>query len=294
MFPGFCHGFADAAALSCFGIVMLYMRLYKRNYTIMARPSLSADALQTFLKRHHIATLQQLKRALGSSATMTVFRKLKALGYRSSYSHRGKYYTLSDLPRFDEAGLWSCRSVWFSRHGNLIQTAQHWVAQSATGLTAADLQAQLHVEVKEALLELYRRRQIDRQQMGGVYVYWARESGQRRNQRLRRQQRDLPGPLSASSLSTASAHELKAAIILFFSLLDEQQRRCYAGLESFKLGHGGDVQVGKFLNVDVHTVSRGRRELFGGQVKRAAVRQAGGGRKPVEKKRRTSSNESLN
>ena len=28
---------------------MLYMRLYKMNYTIMARPSLSAEALQTFL-----------------------------------------------------------------------------------------------------------------------------------------------------------------------------------------------------------------------------------------------------
>ena len=34
--------------------------------------------------------------------------------------------------------------------------------------------------------------------------------------------------------------ELKAAIILFFSVLDEQQRRLYAGLESLTLGHGGD------------------------------------------------------
>src|SRR5207249_10033445 len=39
--------------------------------------------------------------ALGTSATMTVFRKLKALGYRTSYSHRGKYYTLSGILRFD-------------------------------------------------------------------------------------------------------------------------------------------------------------------------------------------------
>jgi len=260
----------------------------------MPRSSLPANALHTFLKRHLIATLPQLKRALGTSATMTVFRKLKALGYRSSYSHRGKYYTLNDLPRFDEAGLWSCRSVWFSQYGNLLQTTRRWVERSDAGLTAAELQAQLQVEVKEALLELYRRGQIQRQQIGGVYVYWARESGQRRHQRLRRPPRALPGPLAAGSLSAAGSQELKAAIILFFSLLDEQQRRCYAGLESFKLGHGGDVQVANFLDIDVHTVSRGRRELFGGQVKRTGVRQAGGGRKPVEKKRRTSSNKSPN
>ena len=36
------------------------------------------------------------------------------------------------------------------------------------------------------------------------------------------------------------SHELQAAIILFFSVLDEKQRRLYAGLESQKFGHGGD------------------------------------------------------
>ena len=80
--------------------------------------------------------------------------------------------------------------------------------------------------------------------------------------------------------------ELKAAIILFFSLLDEQQRRLYAGLEAQKLGYGGDRKIAEFFGVDVHTVARGRRELFGGQVQRERVRKEGGGREPAEKKPR--------
>jgi len=76
------------------------------------------DVVRALLNRHKIATLAELKESLGTSATMTVFRKLKALGYRTSYSHRGKYYTLADIPRFDEQGLWSYRAVWFSRDGN--------------------------------------------------------------------------------------------------------------------------------------------------------------------------------
>src|SRR6266481_970445 len=51
-----------------------------------------------------------------------------------------------------------------------------------------------------------------------------------------------PPPVDTSRLEI-SPDELKAAILLFYSLLDEQQRRLYAGLESFKLGHGGDRQL---------------------------------------------------
>ena len=52
----------------------------------------------------------------------------------------------------------------------------------------------------------------------------------------------------------------EAGIILFFSLLDERERRVYAGLESLKLGYGGDRQMAEILGLDVSTVARGRRE----------------------------------
>lgn len=255
----------------------------------MARPSLPENTLRRFLQKHRIATLAKLKRAMETSATMTVFRKLKSLGYRTSYSHRGSYYTLATLPQFDRQGLWSHQSVWFSRQGNLLQTSAHWIEQAEAGFTAAELQNQLHVEVKTPLLQLYRRQQIHREALGGVYVYLAAEPGQRQRQRMRRQNRPLPEPLEGASLDTVASQELQAAIILFFSLLDERQRRFYAGLESFKLGHGGDRQIAGLLDLDVHTVSRGRRELFGGQVQPGRVRRPGGGRVPVEKKRRKSS-----
>jgi hypothetical protein len=45
--------------------------------------------------------------------------------------------------------------------------------------------------------------------------------------------------------------------VLFYGLLDEQQRRLFAGLESIKLGHGGDHILAEFLDLDPHTVARG-------------------------------------
>jgi len=107
-----------------------------------------------------------------------------------------------------------------------------------------------------------------------------------RNRRLRREERQGAWELGESPLSAGVSPELKAAMILFFGLLDEQQRRLYAGLEAHKLGYGGDRKIAEFLGVEVYTVARGRRELFGEQVHRERVRKEGGGRKPAEKKRR--------
>ena len=60
--------------------------------------------------------------------------------------------------------------------------------------------------------------------------------------------------------------ELRAAIILFYSLLDERQRRLYAALESLKIGHGGDRRIAELLGLDAGTVARGRQQLLAGDV----------------------------
>jgi hypothetical protein len=245
-----------------------------------------AEPVEALLRRQKIATLAEMKDAMGTSATMTVFRKLKALGYRTSYSHRGKYYTLMDIPEFDEQGLWFCRATGFSRDGNLLATTQRFVEQAAAGITAGELHGMVSVEVKEPLLQLYRRKRIDRQEIEGQYVYFARQAGIGRQQRLQRE--SPPGSLEIgdAAVQTDLSPELKTGIILFFSLLDEQQRRLYAGLEAHKIGHGGDARIAEFLGLDAHTVARGRRELFESPVDRQRVRKKGGGRKLAEKKRR--------
>ena len=56
-----------------------------------------ADRVEKLLQDQKIATMPQLKSALGTSVTFTVLRKLAPLGYRTSYSHGGTYYTLTRI-----------------------------------------------------------------------------------------------------------------------------------------------------------------------------------------------------
>ena len=71
----------------------------------MRSASFLPHALRESLLGGKIATLDELKQALGTSVDVTVFRKLKLLDYLTSYSHRGRYYTLREIARLDADGL---------------------------------------------------------------------------------------------------------------------------------------------------------------------------------------------
>ena len=65
------------------------------------------ERLEILLHDQKVATMPQLKAALGTPVTQTVLRKLGPLSYRTSYSHCGTYYTLDSIAHFDELGLWA-------------------------------------------------------------------------------------------------------------------------------------------------------------------------------------------
>ena len=264
----------------CYAIGRLIEVLFRRNYSIMRPTVFSAGLLLRFLRRNRIATLPQMKQLLGTEADITVFRKLKELSCRTSYSHRGSFYTLDEIATFDEHGLWSFDSVWFSRHGTLVATAEACVTQAPAGYFASELEGILHVPVKEPLLALTGQDRIARQIVSGLYLYCANDP-RTRQQQLRARQVLLEQAAVASA--DPASDQVRAAIVLFASVLDERQRRLYAGLESLQLG--GDRQIATLLHLDPRTVAKGRRQLLAQDVEADRVRSIGGGRKPTEKQR---------
>jgi len=250
----------------------------------MRPTSFEPSVLRQHLRRHKIADLPELKRTLGTQTALTVFRKLKQLDYLASYTHRGRFYTLPEIARFDDRGLWSHEGVWFSRYGTLLDTVEVFVNQSPNGCYAHQLTDVLHAEVQQPLRHLLAQQRLARTDLDGQFLYTASEPGPRRKQiSARRSAQAVPLVVNSAPL-LASPDELKTAILLFYGLLDEQQRRLFAGLESIRLGHGGDTMLGDFLGLDVHTVARGRQQLLEQNVVSGRTRRMGGGRMATEKK----------
>ena len=233
--------------------------------------------LLNLFDRLRAVTMPEMKMALGTPVDMTVFRKLAPLGYLTSYSHRGSFYTLKSIPRFDSQGIWLARGAWFSRHGTLVQAVEAAVQAAPAGYLACELEALLHVPVKDVLRQLTQAGRIDRHDFHGLYFYTANDRARRQEQRAARQ--------CLGESVDSEADRQRAAMVLFYTLLDEQQRRLYAGLESLKQGHGGDRQLAEILGLDAETVARGRQELLSARIQREGVRQPGGGRPRAGKKR---------
>jgi hypothetical protein len=266
---------------------MASLRQLKRKGAIMRPTEFSATFLVELLRGQKIATLPELMAAMGANSRRTVFRKLKELHYRTSYSHRGRYYTLDELAEFDGRGLWAYKDVCFSVHGTLLSTAAVMVENAEYGYFVEELDNLLNVGTKDALRKLVRDSRLTRKEVAGRFLYCSTNTSRRRQQLLGRRallaEPSVAGPLPDADIMP---EELRAAIVLFFSLLDEKQRRLYAGLEALKTGHGGDVYMAELLGLNPGTVARGRRELLTQDVDVDRIRKTGGGRKPAEKKRR--------
>jgi hypothetical protein len=70
------------------------------------------------------------------------------------------------------------------------------------------------------------------------HLYCAAERGRRPQQWAARQAQQHP------------EDDLQAAVVLFYSLLDEQQRGLYAGLESLEWSHGGEHWMARLFGLD--------------------------------------------
>jgi len=126
--------------------------------------------IEHYFRHRPIARLDELQRALDVSGR-TVFRILGRMGYLSSCSHAGKYYTLARTPSFDADGLWAQSGVLFSRHRTLRDTIVHLVNKAPAGHIHAELQDRLQLRVYDTLHDLVATREIGRADIEQLYLY---------------------------------------------------------------------------------------------------------------------------
>lgn len=233
--------------------------------------------------------MDDIRTALGTSVKMTVFRKLKTMGYRSSYSHAGKYYTTNDIAQFNETGLWSYNRVHFSIDGTLVKTLYRLVETSPQGYFASELQDLLKVRIHDPLFKLYLQKKIRRHQIGSAFLYLSISHG---TKQLAERQQLIKASVESQLLHLPAYDSpgVRQSLSLFLSLLNEKQRRLFVGFESMKIGRGGDKIISKITGIDVRTISMGRQQLLSHNITPDRIREQGAGRPSLKKNRNSEDN----
>ncbi len=133
-----------------------------------------------------VITMEKLTAELNCSH-MTVFRKLCELHYFSSYTHKGKYYTLIQVAHFNNNGLWEYQGIRFSLYGNLKNTVLQFVNDSQAGYSANELEKLLVVRVNNTLFSLVAEKQLVRDSYDRKYIYFSCDNETRKLQQEKRE-----------------------------------------------------------------------------------------------------------
>ena len=239
----------------------------------------NTEELKEELLKTKVLSMSEAKNILGTNSSATVARKLKALGAISSFSHAGGYYTLPSIPDYDENGLWNCSGIRFSIDGTSLKTIRRLVRESSEGLFSEELDRLLHVRTANSLTKLYCGGVLSRRQLNSKYLYlWPKhESLQLKTRKTSLfEHKVIPG---------YENKEIKNHLMRFLNILNEKQKRLFLGFESMRCGRGGDYAIAEISGVNRKTIGKGRRELEKSNIDLKRVRNVGGGRKELKKKR---------
>jgi hypothetical protein len=142
--------------------------------------------LARLLRRNQTMDFASIAKAAGQRSRRSLFRDLTSLGYLTSFTHAGRYYTLSDIPQFDKHGLWFYKSIGFSRYGTLKNTLVELIGVAEAGYTHHELNALLHVRVHNTLLGLVHDKRVSRVHIDKLYVYVSGKLEQAKEQMAQR------------------------------------------------------------------------------------------------------------
>jgi hypothetical protein len=137
--------------------------------------------------------------------------KLKQWQTYTSYNQNGKYYTLPEIPEFDDHGLWRYKNVAFSKHGNLKKTIIHLVSVAPAGLSGRQLGELLGLSPQSFLHHFRECPGIHREKHDGVFIYFS--DNDKVHEKQVRQRSSLIRRSSIVTLSDSEAVMILVAII---------------------------------------------------------------------------------
>lgn len=124
-------------------------------------------------RKDKIMAIEKLTQLLQCSA-ITVRRRLKKWKTFTSINQNGRYYTLPEIPEFDDNGLWKYQFALFSKHGNLKQTIIELVKRSEAGLSAADISSIIEIPSSSSYFsQIKQSDEIKREKYQGRFVYFS-------------------------------------------------------------------------------------------------------------------------
>ena len=137
------------------------------------------------LRADVIITIDQLSKLLGCSL-ISARRRLKEWNAYTCYNQKGRFYTLPDIPKFDEDGLWRYKEAYFTKQGNLKNTIVYLLEKSPKGMNSREIGEIVGLEPSSFMHHFRDIPGLCREKLKGRFIYFSDNTKIYTSQRQRR------------------------------------------------------------------------------------------------------------
>ena len=169
-------------------------------------------SLSRMIRASKVSTFDAMLARMACS-TITLRRDLNALNGITSYTHRGTYVTLPDIPAFDETGMWFCKGVGFTTFKNSFELIVHTINEAKNGITREELEARLRIKISKQIQILMAKGRLHRVKRGAKYYYLSAALAKDKNRQIELLGADIEEHIDKKVSLTDLVTVLKAVLV---------------------------------------------------------------------------------
>jgi hypothetical protein len=164
------------------------------------------EYIRTFIKKNKAVTISEFFHHI-AYCEKTLRRDINELNGITSYTHRGKFITLPNIPIFDKYGIWFYKEIGFTKYKNSLELIIS-IIDNSEGITKEEIEDILKIKISKQIQILLLRKRLNRIKLGAKYFYLSDELAKDK----KRQMQILPIDIEEYSDRKANITDLVAVL----------------------------------------------------------------------------------
>ncbi len=140
----------------------------------MKEKQIRLEAIEKILQKSKIKTFEKILAKMNCSS-ITLRRDIKALSGITSFTHRGEYVTLVDIPVYDKFGIWFYKNIGFTKFNNSLDLIVSIINNAENGITKDEIEELLKIKISKQIQILLSQKRLHRIKFGAKYRYLSEE-----------------------------------------------------------------------------------------------------------------------
>jgi len=141
-----------------------------------------SEYIGAFIKKNKAVTISEFFDHI-SYCEKTLRRDISDLKGITSYTHRGKFITLSNIPKFDKHGIWFYRDIGFTKYKNSLDLIVS-IIDNSEGITKEELEGILRIKISKQIQILLSQNRLNRVKAGARYFYLSEELAKNKKRKM--------------------------------------------------------------------------------------------------------------